>query len=86
VAFTESPNGPVATFLSLFPLTSISMMTRITATTVPLWQILASLGGLALTTYLMVLLSARFFRADTLLSSDSISLKRVINAFKQPSA
>jgi ABC-2 type transport system permease protein len=86
VAFTETPNGPVATFLSLFPLTSISMMTRITAATVPLWQILASLGGLALTTYLMVLLSARFFRADTLLSSDSISLKRVIDAFKRSSA
>jgi len=83
VAFTQSPDGPVATFLSLFPLTSISMMTRITATTVPVWQILASLGGLALTSYLMVLLSARFFQAETLLSSDSINLKRVLNALKR---
>jgi ABC-2 type transport system permease protein len=86
VAFTESPNGPVATFLSLFPLTSISMMTRMVATTVPLWQILASLGGLAITTYLMILVSARFFRADTLLSSESVSLKRVINTFRRPSS
>ena len=83
VAFTQSPNGPVATFLSLFPLTSISMMTWITATTVPLWQILASLGGLALTSYLIVLLSARFFQAETLLSSDSISFKRILNALKR---
>ena len=83
VAFTESPDGPVATFLSFFPLTSISMMTRITATNVPLWQILASLGGLALTSYLIVLLSARFFQAETLLSSDSISFKRVLNALKR---
>jgi ABC-2 type transport system permease protein len=82
VAFTENPNGPVATFLSLFPLTSISMMTRITATSVPIWQILLSLGGLAFTTYLIVLLAARFFQAETLLSSDSISLKRVFSALK----
>jgi ABC-2 type transport system permease protein len=87
VAFTESPNGSVATFLSMFPLTSISMMTRITATEVPIWQILLSLGGLAITTYLIVLLAARFFQAETLLSSDSISLKRVFTALKrQPKA
>jgi len=85
VAFIEHPNGPVATFLSIFPLTSISMMTRITATTVPIWQILLSLLGLALTTYLIVLLAAKFFQAETLLSSDSISLKRVFGALKQPS-
>jgi ABC-2 type transport system permease protein len=83
VAFTESPDGAVATFLSMFPLTSISMMTRITATEVPLWQILTSLGGLALTTYLIVLLAARFFRAETLLSSDSITPKRLFGALKQ---
>ena len=82
VAFTEAPNGPVAMFLSMFPLTSISMMTRITATEVPLWQILLSLAGLAFTTYLVILLSARFFQAETLLSSDNISLKRVFRAFK----
>jgi ABC-2 type transport system permease protein len=83
VAFTEAPNGPVAMFLSMFPLTSISMMTRITATEVPLWQILLSLAGLAFTTYLVILLSARFFQAETLLSSDNISLKRVFRAFKR---
>ena len=83
VAFTESPDGPMATFLSMFPLTSISMMTRITATTVPIWQILLSLGGLSLTTYLIVLVAARFFQAETLLSSDSISWKRVLGALKR---
>jgi ABC-2 type transport system permease protein len=83
VAFTEAPNGPVATFLSMFPLTSISMMTRITATEVPLWQILLSLAGLALSAYLIVLLAARFFQAETLLSSENISLKRIFQAFKQ---
>lgn len=86
VAFIENPNGQVATFLSLFPLTSISMMTRITATIVPIWQIILSLVGLALTTYLIVLLAAKFFRAETLLSSDSISLKRVFSAMKRQSS
>ncbi|MFC1996678.1 ABC transporter permease [Chloroflexota bacterium] len=83
VAFIQNPNGSVATFLSLFPLTSISMMTRITATSVPTWQILLSLGGLALTTYLIVLLAARFFKAETLLSADSISLNRFFSALKR---
>ena len=82
IAFTESPNGPAATFMSMFPLTSISMMTRMTATEVPSWQILLSLVGLIITTYLMVLLAARFFKAETLLSADSINLKRIFTAFR----
>ena len=84
VAFTENPNGPIATFLILFPLTSISMMTRITSTTVPTWQILISLGGLALTTYLIVLLAAKFFQAETLLSFENLNIKRIFNAIKHP--
>lgn len=83
VAFSENPNGPIATFLSLFPLTSISMMTRITATVVPIWQILLSLGGLALTTYLIVLLAAKFFQAETLLSFENLNIKRIFNAIKR---
>ena len=36
----NAPNSPLAVALSLFPLTSpVSMMTRLAATTVPLWQI-----------------------------------------------
>ena len=83
VAFTENPNGPIATFLSLFPLTSISMMTRITSTFVPTWQILLSLGGLALTTYLIVLLAAKFFQAETLLSFENLNIKRIFNVIKR---
>lgn len=83
VAFTKHPNGPIATFLSFFPLTSISMMTRITSTDVPTWQILLSLGGLALTTYLIVLLAAKFFQAETLLSFENLNFKRIFNAIKR---
>lgn len=72
-AIAQQPNGPVATFFSLFPLTApTTMMTRLVASPVPLWQTLVSLGGLAVTTYLVVLLSARFFRPETLLSSAAL--------------
>lgn len=78
--FTESPNGPVAIFLSLFPLTApSSMMTRLTYGNVPLWQIFFSLAGLSITAYGFILLASRFFRSDTLLSNESITWKRMKN-------
>ena len=77
-AFINESNGTLATALSLFPLTApTSMMTRIAAGGVPIWQILLSLGGLTVTTYLLVLFAARFFRADTLLSTRSLHWKRL---------
>jgi ABC-2 type transport system permease protein len=82
--FTESPDGPVAVFLSLFPLTApSSMMTRLTIGSVPIWQILVSLVGLAATAYLFVILAARLFRADTLLSSESFSWKRLTKEIRK---
>jgi ABC-2 type transport system permease protein len=65
-----APHGTVSVAFSLFPLTApLAMITRLVIGGVPWWQPLAGLLGLALTTYLVVLLSARLFRADTLLSS-----------------
>ena len=81
--FTDSPDGPVTIFLSLFPLTApSSMITRLTTGTVPIWQILLSLTGLTITAYLFVLLASRLFRADTLLSSESLSWKRIFTKIK----
>lgn len=77
-AFMETPNGPLVTFLSIFPLTSpVSMVARLVAVTVPLWQLSLSLALLLVTTYGFVLLSARFFKADTLLSSAPLDFKRL---------
>jgi hypothetical protein len=45
--------------------------------TVPGWQVAASIAGLAATTYLFVLLAARFFRADTLLSHTTLTWGRI---------
>jgi ABC-2 type transport system permease protein len=74
----------VAVFLSIFPLTApSSMMTRLTTGNVPIWQILISLIGLAITAYFFVALSARLFRADNLLSSESFSLKRLMKEIRK---
>jgi len=83
-AFIESPNGTLTTILSLFPLTSpTSMMTRLAAGAVPIWQPMLGLFLLAVTTYLVVLLAARFFRADNLLSNTALEWKRLIAEFRR---
>jgi len=76
--FITSPNGELATILSLFPLTApTSMLPRLANGGVPLWQPIVSVFGLAVATYFFVLLAARFFRADTLLSSASLNWQRL---------
>ena len=82
-AFTTNPNGTLVTGLSLFPLTApTAMMARLSVVAVPAWQIALSLAGLAVTTYLLVLLAARFFRADTLLSTTSLSWGRIVKELR----
>lgn len=77
-SFMMAPNGKLATVLSILPLTSpVSMIARLAGTPVPIWQILLSLALMAATTYGFVLLAARFFRSDTLLSSEALNLKRI---------
>lgn len=77
-AFMTAPHGALATALSLFPLTApTAMVTRLAAGGVPTWQPFVALAGVAVAAYLFVVLSARFFRADTLLSSNSLSWSRL---------
>lgn len=76
--FVQDPNGLAATALSLFPLTApTAMVTRLAAGGVPIWQPIIGLCLLALTAAGFILLAARFFRADTLLSAESLNLKRL---------
>ena len=80
----QEPNGVLAVVLSIFPLSApVSMLMRMTAVPVPFWQIAAGLVGLAGTAYLLVLLAGRFFRADTLLSGDSLNMARVVSEFRR---
>jgi ABC-2 type transport system permease protein len=74
----------MSVIFSLFPLTSpTSMITRLAAGPVPIEQLLIGLGLLAVTTYGLIALSARFFRADTLLAMNSLNLKRIVSELRR---
>jgi ABC-2 type transport system permease protein len=76
-AIVDAPHGPLALGLSLFPYSApVAMLMRMTATTVPDWQLAVSLTLLALGTAGTIWLTARLFRAQTLLSGESLSLGR----------
>lgn len=76
--FTTTPNAALPVFLSLFPLTApVAMIQRLALTTVPLWQIAASLGLLALTTLVMMWLTGRIFRVQMLLRGNPPKLREL---------
>ncbi|MGQ9840133.1 MAG: ABC transporter permease [Anaerolineae bacterium] len=83
-AFVNDPNSLLTIGLSLFPLSApTAMLARMSVRAVPAWQIAVSVIGLAATTYLFVLVSARFFRADTLLSTISLSWGRIAQELRR---
>jgi ABC-2 type transport system permease protein len=76
--FVDAPNGALATLLSLFPLTApTSMVTRMVTVQVPVWQPVLGLALLAVTACLFVILAARFFRGETLVSEASLDWRRI---------
>lgn len=82
--FVEEPNNPLILVLSLFPFSAPSaMLTRLAVGEVPLWQVIVSLAGLALTTYLMVVLAGRFFRAGNLLSDAPFNWRRLATGWRE---
>jgi len=82
--FVEEPNSPLVVGLSLFPFSAPSaMVTRLAVAPVPWWQLLISLAGLAVTTYLFVGLAARFFQAGNLLSTASFSWRRLATGWRE---
>ncbi len=83
-ALTADPNGWLSVALSLFPLSApVAMITRLAAGAVPLWQPLAALVGLALIAYFFVLIGARLFRSDTLLSTQAMRWGRLVDEFRR---
>jgi ABC-2 type transport system permease protein len=81
--FLEETNHPLVLFLSLFPFSAPSaMVTRLAVSSVPLWQLVVSLIGVALTAYLFVVLAARFFRPGNLLSGASFSWQRLLKGWR----
>jgi len=78
-----SPNGPLAAALSLIPFSApVAMLMRMTSTAMPIWQIGASLILLLITGIGIIWLMARLFRVQTLLSGESLSVRRMWSALK----
>jgi ABC-2 type transport system permease protein len=77
-----APNALIFVILSIFPLTApVSMISRMSATLIPPWQILLSIGLLIITTYFVVKSVARIFRAQSLLSGKPFNVKDYFRAF-----
>jgi ABC-2 type transport system permease protein len=79
--FMQAPNGGIAIFLSLFPLSApVAMMARLSAGGVVWWQPLLAVVLLAGTAVLIVRLVAGMFRAQALLSGQAFNLKAYLRA------
>ena len=71
----NQPNGTLSVVLSLIPFTSPStIVTRLAVSSVPAWQIIASIGILLASIILMIRAVARMFRAQHLLTGKKYSL------------
>jgi ABC-2 type transport system permease protein len=74
-ALIQEPNGTISMILSLFPLTApVAMMTRLAASTIPLWQpLLAVLLGV-LTALFIIRAVAGMYRAQVLLAGQEFKI------------
>ena len=80
----QSPSKFFPVFLSYFPLTSpMAMMMRYSLVKLPIWEPLLAAGLLAGSAYICMRLIAGLFRADTLLSGESLNPKRYFSALFQ---
>ncbi|MDK2981929.1 MAG: type transport system permease protein [Chloroflexota bacterium] len=78
-----APNAPIFVFFSLFPFTSpISMISRMSATAVPLWQTALSVFLLLLTIVYTIRSVARIFRAQALLAGKPFKVLDFVKAFR----
>jgi ABC-2 type transport system permease protein len=76
--FTTAPDSPLPVILSLIPITApLSMVMRISITTVPVWQIAVSLILLIALDLVMIWLAGRMFRVQTLLAGQAPKLRDI---------
>jgi ABC-2 type transport system permease protein len=81
--FFEDPNGPIPTFLTLFPLTSpMVYILRSAFTAIPTWQLIVSLALLALTTVAVTWAAARVFRWTLLMYGKKVGFKTIMQALR----
>lgn len=74
-AIISKPNGLLSVILSLFPLTGpLTMMTRLAAGSVPIWQLILSVLLFTATAWIIIRTAAGLFRAQNLLSGQNFKL------------
>ncbi len=74
--FASTPDGPIPTFLSLFPITApLAMVQRLAISVVPPWQIAVSLILLVVALVAVLWLAGRVFRVQTLLAGQPPRLR-----------
>ena len=74
-ALIQEPNSLLSVLISLFPFsTPVAMMTRLAAGNVPLWQLLLSIAIMAVTAVTVMILVARLFRAQNLLTGQEVKV------------
>ncbi len=89
VKILNSPNSGVAVGMSLFPPTAATtMMMRLAASSVtgaviPMWQVAASLGLLAVSAAIVLLLAAKIFRLGLLLYGKTPNLPEILAILRQ---
>lgn len=80
-ALIEYPNGGLAFWLSLFPFTaSTVMMLRLSATTVPAWQVWLSAGILLASGVVIVRMVSGLFHTQTLFAGQKVTIKSFLLA------
>ncbi len=82
----NKPDGPLAVALSLIPPTaSVAMLLRqaMPSSNVPLWQVGASLGLLALSGWIALSVSARIFRIGLLMHGKTPNLPEILRWVRQ---
>lgn len=84
IIFLESPDTTLALALSLFPLTApVVMIGRMATTTLPVWQPIVSLVLQVLAIVWIVRLFTRLFRAQALLSGQTLTFQRMVRALRE---
>lgn len=76
--FQSQPDGAFATILSILPITApLSMVIRLTISTVPAWQIILSITLLFFMAVGMMWLAGRMFRVNTLLAGQPLKVRDI---------
>jgi ABC-2 type transport system permease protein len=80
-SFSMTPDNAFSVALSIIPFTApVSMITRLTAGSVPAWQLALSLGLMLVTAVLVARAVAGLFRAQTMLTGQNFNLLLFLKA------